>query len=266
MPGERTSIGGLLSRSEGHISMPLKRHLIVNADDFGLSRGVNRGIIQAHECGIVSSASLMVRGNGAEDAAAYGCAHPELSVGLHLDFGEWVYQDEEWTPRYEVVPLDDAVAVAKAVAHQLAEFRALTGKNPTHIDSHQHAHRDDPARSIVARIATDLGVPLRHFTPIVRYCGDFYGQTAEGQPYPEGISTDNLIRLLTSLPSGITELACHPGFDDDLCTVYRAERTAEIQALCDPSVRTVIVRQQIILSSFLDLLPELTGSPKRCPP
>ena len=59
--------------------MPL---LIVNADDFGCSRGVNRGIIEAHEHGIVTSASLMVNRPAASEAAEYGREHPELGV-LH---------------------------------------------------------------------------------------------------------------------------------------------------------------------------------------
>ena len=65
------------------------RFLIVNADDFGQSAGVNRGVAMAHEQGIVTSASLMVRWPAATGAAAFGRAHPGLSVGLHVDLGEW---------------------------------------------------------------------------------------------------------------------------------------------------------------------------------
>ena len=88
--------------------MPAKRYLIVNADDFGLSEGVNRGIIRAHEQGILTSASLMVRWPAAAEAARYAAQHPRLSVGLHLDLAEWVYRDDQWVPRYQVVPPDDA--------------------------------------------------------------------------------------------------------------------------------------------------------------
>lgn len=56
-----------------------ERHLVVNADDFGLSPGVNRGVIEAHEAGIVTSASLMVRWPGAAEAAA---ALVEIVAGL----------------------------------------------------------------------------------------------------------------------------------------------------------------------------------------
>src|SRR5438552_1298467 len=87
--------------------MPAQRYLIVNADDFGLSVGVNRGIIRAHEEGIVTSASLMVRWPAAAEAAAYARTAARLGVGLHVDLAEWVYQAQEWVLRYQVVPADE---------------------------------------------------------------------------------------------------------------------------------------------------------------
>src|SRR5213080_2673487 len=59
--------------------------LIVTADDFGISRGVNRGIVEAHREGILTSTSLMVNRPAAIEAAALGRACPALSVGLHLE-------------------------------------------------------------------------------------------------------------------------------------------------------------------------------------
>src|SRR5205814_975995 len=121
--------------------MSAKRYLIVNADDFGHSSAVNRGVMHAHEHGIVTSASLMVRWPAAMEAAEYARNRPSLSLGLHLDFGEWVYKDENWKPVYHVVQLDDARALCNEVSSQLASFRTLTGRDPSHIDSHQHAQR-----------------------------------------------------------------------------------------------------------------------------
>lgn len=61
-----------------------RRRLIVNADDFGISRSVNHAVIQAHRDGILTSASLMVNGEAFEEAVALAKAHPKLAVGLHL--------------------------------------------------------------------------------------------------------------------------------------------------------------------------------------
>ena len=60
------------------------KELIVNADDFGLSGGANRAIIQAWQCGILTSASLMLGGEGCAEAVALARANPGLQVGLHL--------------------------------------------------------------------------------------------------------------------------------------------------------------------------------------
>src|SRR2546421_12651751 len=89
-----------------------EKFLIVNADDFGLSPGVNRGIIKAHEQGIVTSASLMVRWPAAGAAAVYSREHPGLSIGLHVDLGEWVFREDNWDCLYEVVRLADSAGVA----------------------------------------------------------------------------------------------------------------------------------------------------------
>jgi len=59
------------------------RLLIVNADDFGQSPGVTRGIVEAHERGIVSSTSMMVRWPAAKESASYARMHPRLGVGEH---------------------------------------------------------------------------------------------------------------------------------------------------------------------------------------
>ena len=231
-------------------AMSGERYLIVNADDFGLSVGVNRGIVAAHERGIVTSASLMVRGAAAADAAEYARGHQALALGLHVDLGEWSYRNEAWEMRYQVVPADDPVAVAAEVVRQLDRFRELAGCDPTHIDSHQHVHREEPARSILCAKAAELGVPLRHVSEEIRYCGAFYGQAAKGYPYPDGITVEALIGIVRGLLPGATELGCHPATEADTGSVYDAERVAECRALCDPRVRQAIAGEGIVLRSF----------------
>ena len=226
------------------------RAVIVNADDFGQSRGVNRGIVAAHERGIVTSASLMVRWPAAAAAADYARAHPALSLGLHVDLGEWTLRGDQWVPVYEVVPVDDEAAVAAEVVRQLAAFRALAGRDPTYLDSHQHVHRREPACSVLIALAGELDVPLRHFSAQVQYCGRFYGQDIDGSPIPGVLSADGLIRILAELPPGLSELACHPAEGDDLQTMYRAERAEEVRALCDPRVRAALDELGIALRSF----------------
>jgi len=229
------------------------KYLIVNADDFGLSEGVNRGIIEAAEHGIVTSVSLMVRWPAATSAAAFVRHADKISIGLHLDFGEWFYRDGQWVSLYTVVPIEDEKAVAAEVARQMTEFVLLVGRNPTHIDSHQHVHRGEPVRSIVIDLAKQLKVPLRDFSPSVRYCGDFYGQGLEGESLPGVISVGGLKTILAAVPDGITELGCHPGYDDGLKTAYRTERGLETNVLCDPASRQALVDLEVKLCSFHSL-------------
>jgi chitin disaccharide deacetylase len=228
----------------------MTRRLIVNSDDLGLSAGVNRGIAHAHEHGIVTSASLMVRAPHAPDAARYAHDHPALSVGLHVDLGEWRYTGEAWIAAYEVVPLDDAGAVRAEIDAQLERFQQLLGRPPTHLDSHQHVHREPPARDVVLAHGRRLGVPVRELTPGIRYEGGFYGQAAHGEPWPQGIAPESLCALLRELPEGTTEFGCHPGLGDESGSSYAGERDVETATLCDVRVLAALAEEGIELCSF----------------
>jgi predicted glycoside hydrolase/deacetylase ChbG (UPF0249 family) len=238
-----------------------ERALIVNADDFGLSAGVNAGVARTHEEGILTSASLMVRQPAAEEAAAYARATPALGVGLHVDLGEWVQQDGTWTAVYEVVPIEgDPQAVEAELQSQLARFRELTGREPTHLDSHQHVHKWESATGVFRRLATQLGVPLRHQLGGVVYCGDLYGHDEHGFPIPEAITPAALMEIIEGLGPGVTELACHPGIGADTRSPYGREREQEVEVLCDPGIAEALRREGIALRSFADIASDGTGA------
>lgn len=229
--------------------MPSTKRLIVNADDFGQSEGINDGVVEAFERGVVRSASLMVRWPAAAEAARYARAHPGLSMGLHLDLGEWTYRENQWISSYEVVRKDDHAAVAEEISRQFSTFNELTGRNPTHIDSHQHAHRAESVYSVVRKFADEIDAPLRLYSD-VRYCGAFYGQTNTGTPLLDNITLDALIKLLMNLDPGITELCCHPAKRIDFDTMYSDERVMELQVLCDSRVPEFLAENHIELCSF----------------
>jgi len=229
------------------------RFLIVNADDFGQSTGVTRGVVEAFKNGIVTSTSAMVRGPAIGEAAKYRREFPKLSVGLHLDLSEWACRDDEWVCLYQVVDETNAIAVRDEVSNQLQGFRTLFGTEPSHIDSHQHVHMNEPLRSIALETAEQIGIPLRQVTKDVRYCGSFYGQSSDGHPNHEAITVDSLIEILRGLPVGVTELACHPAFGEDIEGMYVRERSLELRTLCDPRVRQAIDELGIHLASFADI-------------
>jgi predicted glycoside hydrolase/deacetylase ChbG (UPF0249 family) len=99
-------------------------------------------------------------------------------------------------------------------------------------------------------LAQELAVPLRHYTAAVRYCGDFYGQTAEGAALPGIISVEGLTTILARLPQGYTEIGCHPALACDLDTMCYHERIAETKVLCAPELRAVVAALHLELCSF----------------
>lgn len=229
------------------------RELVVNADDFGRSSGINAGILEAHEHGIVTSASLVVLWPDSEAAAQAARERPSLGVGLHLDLGEWVEANGDWRALYERVPADDVAAVERELRRQLDRFRELMAREPTHLDSHQHVHLSEPVRGVCLSVAGELGLPLRRTELGIRYCGDFYGQGEGNQPVEGALTPENLVAIIASLPPGATELACHPGRGVGEESTYREEREREVEALCDPRVRTAVEREGVLLRTFADV-------------
>jgi predicted glycoside hydrolase/deacetylase ChbG (UPF0249 family) len=119
------------------------------------------------------------------------------------------------------------------------------------VDSHQHVHQRS-AKAPTLDLATRLGVPVRHFSA-ARYLGEFYGQTAKGEPLPDLISVPVLVATLEQLPECVTELGCHPSTREDLDTMYLAERIIELATLCDPRVRAAVNQAGIQLINFAEL-------------
>lgn len=223
--------------------------LVVNADDLGLSPGVNRGIATAHLDGIVTSTSLMVRQPAAEHAAELVQELPALGVGLHVDLAEWESEPSGWKPVYAFVDDQDELAVAQEVEQQLRRFENLIGRPPGHLDSHQHAHRSEPLRSILGRTAKELGIPLR-FHSRFHYYGGFYGQGRQGRPLLDSICPRALRAAMVELPDQATELCCHPAAELDFRSSYGHERIRELETLCDPQVREAITANGFVLAAF----------------
>jgi predicted glycoside hydrolase/deacetylase ChbG (UPF0249 family) len=224
------------------------RFLIVNADDLGLSEGVNAGVFRAHEGGMVTSTSLMVRRPAALEAVRLAAGFPRLAIGLHLDLGQWDFVDGEWVAAYLSCDQSDRTAVEIDCRAQLTTFREIAGRDPTHLDSHQHVHDSEPVASVAAAMAAELGVPLRGRR--IRYEGGFYGQTGKGEPVPDGIAPARMIELIRSLPGGWSELGCHPGLGVGPESSYGHERELEVRTLCDPSVAAVLTAEKVSLRSF----------------
>ena len=218
--------------------------LIFNADDLGASEGINRGIIEAHVDGVVTSASLMTTGRAVAEAAEEARRHPGLAVGLHWDV--WGEDEREFD-------LDDEAAVRAELERQLDDFVGLMDRPPTHLDSHKHAHHEGAAPAVFAQASAQLGIPVRG-DGRVQYIGGFYAQWEWQVTELQYVSVEFLQRILaTEVISDWTEIGCHPGYrSPGFSSSYDAEREAELRTLTDPRVRETIEKLGLELASYAD--------------
>jgi predicted glycoside hydrolase/deacetylase ChbG (UPF0249 family) len=228
------------------------RYLIVNADDFGYGRGINRGIAEAHDRGIVTSATLMVNGRATDEAMALAADRPRLSVGLHVNFTDEAQR---------LVEFDDPLTCRSELRRQFDLFCDKMGRLPTHIDSHQHVHRDRRRRPYFRELAREYGLPLRDHSPVV-FKGGFYGQWQYGVTDTSRVSYEALTAILGhELPGGFYELAVHPGYvDPEFDMVYHRDREHELSTLCDPRLPGFLDQHHIQLIGFGDLPAVLARS------
>jgi predicted glycoside hydrolase/deacetylase ChbG (UPF0249 family) len=215
------------------------KNLIVNADDFGHSPGINRGIVEAHELGIVTSASLMVDERASGQAALLGASRPQLSLGLHVKI-----TDELARP---LIELADGDALRAELMRQVERFRVLVGRDPQHLDSHHNVHLLPPALAPFAELASSLGITLRGRSEI-RYFSSFFGQW-DGETHLEQIGVASLLEMLErEVGEGVTELGCHPGYVDAILeSTYAIERETELRTLCDARAREALDELGIVL-------------------
>ena len=231
----------------------------MNADDFGLSPGVNDGILEAHAAGVVSSVSVLVNAPGWEHAVAALRGTESLGVGLHLNLtaGEPVSEGrtlvDAHTGRFHglaglvtraLTGRIDPEHVAEECGAQLARLRAA-GVRVTHIDSHRHVHALPGVWASVVATARAHGVPFVRVPVEDEAAGGAWVKrwtiraawrvAARGGALPRhadrfcGIGLQGDLRFLTRLLAlidrlgarpGVTELMVHPGRPDRVLAAW----------------------------------------------
>lgn len=248
--------------------------LIVNADDFGLSKGQNYGIVEACRHGVVTSTTAMVNGEAIEHAAALSRDLPDLGVGMHFVLtlgmpltampgltregvlGKWIWERaEEGT-----LPLEE---IARELDCQFNRFVDLFGREPTHIDSHHHVHMIPAIFPLVAEFARRKGVALR-----VDRQADMPGEMGVDLPpttdgfssafYGDEISEALFLSVLDrSVQQGerSLEVMAHPAFIDNTIrkSAYCWPRLTEMEVLTSTSLKYAIAERGYRLGTFGDL-------------
>lgn len=266
-----------------------KKRLIVNADDFGLTAGVNSAIIECHQHGVVTSTTLMVNASAAADAATLAAANRRLGVGLHLN----LTAGPPTLPRGEVSSLVDVdgnfpglkqmlvrltlgrartVELEAEIMAQIGRCREL-GIEPTHVDSHHHVHAHPRVRGILAWACRRTGIrKARGYHMAMRSPKAAAIRLAALMPVggdplltPDSFSgieamgdRDMAAVLAADLASsrGVLEFMCHPGYADaELASAssYNAPRQVELKALVSGRFLEVIESAHAETISFREL-------------
>jgi hypothetical protein len=252
------------------MTSPVKR-LIVNADDFGRTAGVNAGTLQAHRRGIVTSATVMVL----EKAAARGIREaaesaPRLSLGLHFALTGGgrpaapakdvpvLAPDGSFRRRREDLPPEiPASEIRRELEAQIGLFQVLARKPPSHLDSHHHVALHPSVAPVFAAVARERSLPTRAPTDecrrVLRAAGVRTPDAFVDRFYGDGVGVSTLEDILDRLGEGTSELMCHPGLSDPelrASSTYADERERELEALCDPGLRARLRERGIALADF----------------
>jgi predicted glycoside hydrolase/deacetylase ChbG (UPF0249 family) len=258
----------------------MPRRLVVNADDFGFTRDVNAGIVEAHERGILTATTLMAEGEAFEDAVRLAGEHPGLDIGVHLTLVGMPGLPASLAGCTTAV-YGGQLDIYEIFAAQVRKVLAA-GIRPTHLDTHKHTHLLPPVLRAVCTVAEEFGIGW------VRSPGDFpfsYGRKGfvsrvmrwrqramrrtiaetglrttdafTGFAWTGTFTEKDLVRLLPALPEGVTELMCHPGrLGGELegaNTRLKASRAQELRALTHPATRAAVEAAGVELVGFREL-------------
>lgn len=205
----------------------MSKKLIVNADDFGYSSSVNRGIIEAHKNGIVTSTSVLVDSIAANEALEL-TKFANLSVGLHL-------------------VLEGADDVQSELDRQVAKFVSIVGREPDHIDTHKTPKAAVRLTETLRAYADSHGVPVRRLG-YAKYINTYFGFRTGGD-----VSIDQLKLAIDQATDEYNELMCHVGYVDDYLrehSSYSDPREDELKAIRSPEIRQYIDEKGLELVSW----------------
>lgn len=262
------------------------RQLVVNADDFGFTRDVNQGIIEAHRNGILTATTIMSNGAAFNDAVRLAKENPVLDIGVHL-----VLVGQPPFPT-TVARLTRAVVLKQIQIYEELSAQVCkaldAGLKPTHLDTHKHTHLLPPVLDAVARISEEfkipwvrrpfdfpltprgvswkkravsrsLGVVRSRFQRVLASHGCRSTDHFAGFQITGKFDASDLTALIRSLPEGSTEFMCHPG----ICTAelraahtrLKESREEELRALTAPEVRDALRDSGVELATFSSLTP-----------
>lgn len=233
--------------------------IIFNADDFGLSKGVNLGIMESFNNGVVRSTTILPNSMQFDDALKLA-KNTELKIGVHLVLtsgksfakhnnitdseGKFLgLLDFEKRANLGQLDLDEVYREWDLQAKKVLD----TGTKVTHFDSHHHVHMLPGVNQVFDKLVSKYGVKARAKSTQV-FSSDFYAS---------GATLSNLKEvLLKNSTAHSIELMCHPAFVDTMLmesTRYSLPRLKELNVLTDPDLKSFVAGQGWKLCSYEDV-------------
>ncbi|MGB3343726.1 MAG: carbohydrate deacetylase [Aequorivita sp.] len=237
------------------------RRIVFNADDFGLSNGVNQGILKCYLEGVLNSATLLTNFDYFEEAVELINKYRLANIGLHFNLTEGspliknhktIVNDQGVFIRnvHELVGIDKDEVYMELEAQLQKAVNA--GVMINHIDSHHHIHMTSALREVFCRLSKKYKLPLRKIEntsrnplKIIQFYIDtfyvpYYTNNFHSDFYDDNATESNLIDIVKSFKGSSLEIMCHPGYVDKDNGIYNEERENELAVLTSKSLKGIL--------------------------
>jgi predicted glycoside hydrolase/deacetylase ChbG (UPF0249 family) len=262
------------SRSRKRIKINMCKKLIFNVDDFGLSKGVNLGVIEAYENGPVRSTTIMAGGAAFDHGVALARENPGLKVGIHLT----ITADQSVGGVYSTLtdgggrflPLSTIEKMARENRLDLDEVEEeyeaqiqkviKAGILPSHLDSHHHTHCLPGVFEVFLKVADRYGIDWVRMTDGVSLKAKTSKlKTTDGFEsgfYGDGATFENLKKIIKEFPRKSLEIMTHPAYVDNTLykkSSYHYKRMVELDVLTSKELKEFLAKGEYEVTSFSGL-------------
>lgn len=206
--------------------------LIINADDFGLSKGINKGIIEAYQAGLISSTTIMINMPYAEEAISKLKENTSLGLGFHINLTQGspicnnvsslvdengIFHKHRKIENGEIdISYEDAYREIKAQIDKLLSYEVRID----HLDYHHFIHLNQSIRKALINLALEYKLPLRtvdsNFRDEVRISGIKTPDEFSFDFYDDGAKLESIVNFVEKHnDSNSIEIVTHCGYVDE---------------------------------------------------
>jgi len=226
------------------------RKIIVNADDYGMTKAVNDGIIYAYNNGVLSSTTVMAHLCSIEEIKRLATEAKGIGIGVHLTLTQGIpltdfstIREDGTFNRAKIFQDDFNINEVKKEFIAQIEHVKSSGVKITHLDSHHHVHMRDSLKDLMTELSKKYNLLVRGKTDDVLFDATFYNRT---------VSLEFFLDIIEN-SEGTIEIMTHPSFiDAELikATSYNEPRGKELEILTSDEVKTFYKKNNLIKSTY----------------